>query len=130
MPNYIYSNPSNPSETVEVFQSMKDEHVYIKDGIKWNREWTKPLASVDSKIDPNSPKDFLRYTESHRGTLGNTWDLAAELSDKRAGTTGLDEIKERSYRDYSKRRKGIEHPDIKKRKAREKLKKVGIEITD
>ena len=130
MPLYLFSNPKDESEIVEVVMSVHDKHELIKDGIKWDRVFTKINASVDSKLDPNSAKDFVKYTAAHRGTVGDIMDLSAELSQKRAGMTGQDHLKEKTFNEYSKKRRGMLHPQQKKEKARKELKKFGITVTD
>ena len=106
---YIYQHPET-GEIEEVVQSMNDEHVFFKDGIKWNRVFTKPYASIDSKIDPNSVKDFVSKTGSKKGTVGDMLDLSAELSEKRAEKHGgEDPIKRKYFDDYKKNTKGKKH---------------------
>ncbi len=129
MPQYRFSNPENPNEYVDIILGMNDIKEYIKDGINWNREFFVPQASIDTKIDPHSVKDFVKATNK-RGTIGDIMDRSAELSEIRAGTSGIDEIKEKHYENYSKKRGGSTHPDVVKRKAREKLKKAGVSVKE
>jgi predicted nucleic acid-binding Zn ribbon protein len=52
MPFYVYQNP-NTGEVIEVMQSMKEKHEYTdSEGVKWNRVFLNPNASIDTKIDP------------------------------------------------------------------------------
>lgn len=123
---YIYSHP-NTGEIKEVIQSMNDIHEYIQDGIKWNREFTSPTASIDTKIDPWSQKDFVEKTRNKKGTLGGIWDQSAELSEKRKGASNYDPVKEDNYKNYQKK-VGKPHIDKLKQAARSKLDKLGVSI--
>jgi len=118
MPIYIYYREST-GEIAEVVQGMNDEHVYHgQDGAEndWKRVYTSPQASIDTKINPNDPKAFLEATRNKRGTYGDMQDLSKELSDKRAGTKGVDPVKEKFFENYSKERKGAKHPEELKKK--------------
>lgn len=110
MPLYSYSNPKT-GEIKDIVQGMNDEHVYIEDGVKWDRVFSKPQASVDTKIDPFSSQDFSNKTSSKKGTLGDIFDLSKEASIKRSEKIGFDPVKEKYYEDYSKKRGGKPHPD-------------------
>jgi hypothetical protein len=108
MPLYIYRSPST-GETKEILQSMKDKHEYFEDGEEWIRVWTVPQASLDSKFDPFSQKDFLKKTEK-AGTIGELWDRSAEWSEKRKDKVGAeDPIRRKELDNYSKERKGKKH---------------------
>jgi len=122
MPIYLFSNPADENEIVEVVMSVHDEHVYSKDGVKWDRVFTKPTASVDTKLDENNPKSFVKYTATRAGTLGELQDISAELSQKREEKNGIDPVKEQFYEKYKKTHHGTEHNDIRKKKLKEKLK--------
>ncbi len=123
MPIYLFSNPSNPEEVVEVAMGINDKHEYIKDGIKWNRVFTVPQASKDTQIDCFNSKDFVLKSRDKKGTVGNLFDLSAELSTKREQKLGKDPYKEEYFQNYSKTRKGKLHP----KQRQEKLKK-GVEL--
>ena len=127
MPLYIFSNTKRPSETVELVMSVHDEHVYEKDGIKWDRIWTKPQMSVDAKLDVNDPKSFVKYTETRAGKYGDLLDLSRECSEKRKDKNGgYDHVEEKMYENYSKARKGKKHSTVKKRELKEQMKKNPI----
>lgn len=130
MPSYLFCNPDDESKIVEVVMSVHDKHELVKDGKVWNRIFTIPSAQIDAKLDANDPKSFVRYTSSRRGTVGEIMDLSAECSEKRAGQSKQDPVKQKFYENYSQKRKGQLHPEVKKQKSREKLKKLGITITD
>lgn len=110
---------------------MNDEKVYNgpdgKQVGQWKRVWTKPLASIDTKVDPFSAKDYVKATNK-RDTVGSLWDRSRELSLKRAEKEGSDPIKQRFYDNYSKRRKGAKHPEQRREEGAKKLAKHGIKI--
>lgn len=120
MPLYLYKNPLT-DEVKEVFQGMNDEHVYSEDGVGWQRVWTSPQATIDSRFDPFSEKDFVKKTAS-AGTLGDLWDRSKEWSEKRADKIGAeDPVRKKYFKEFSKTRKGKKHeadtsPRIKKSK--------------
>lgn len=112
MPLYIYSHPTT-GETKEILQGMNDIHEYVEDGIKWIREFVKPQAVTNSieGIDPWSSKQFVDRTRDMRGgTVGDLWDISAELSKKREKKAGKDPIKDKSVKDYEKKCGGKPHP--------------------
>ncbi len=115
MPIYIFSNPNNPSEIIEVLQNMNEEHIYIRNGEKWNREWTKPQATIDTNIDPTSRNDFCEKTKKKNYTFGDTQDLAAEASRKREKIYGRDPVKEKTMAAYEKKT-GKPHPERHQKK--------------
>ena len=115
MPIYLYQN-KNTKEVREVLQGMNDIHEYYGDEEVpencWERVYTVPTASIDTKQDPFSTNQFLDITKNKRGTYGDMLDYSKELSDKRASIVGgTDPIKEKYYEDYSKNRRGAKHPD-------------------
>ena len=131
MPIYLYQNPSNEKEIIEVVQSVNDVHEYVKDNIKWNRIFTVPNMAIDTVVDPNSSKDYLKSTNNKNETVGSLMDRSKELSEKRAAKNGgVDPVKEKYYEQYSKERKGLTHPDVKKRKLKEKLKGSAFSVED
>ncbi len=111
MPIYVYRHPDS-EEHEEVFQGMNDEHVYEKDGVKWDRVFLAPNASVDNDIDPFNKQQFIDATYQKKGTVGDMMDLSSEMSEKRAAQAGgKDPVKEKFYDNYAKERKGAEHPN-------------------
>lgn len=107
MPIYLYSHPET-NEIKEVLQSMKEEHSYSEDGVQWRRVFTIPTASIDTKIDPFSASEFIRKTNK-KGTVGDVMDLSAELSEKRAESSGKeDPVKRKLFSDY-KNKVGKDH---------------------
>lgn len=125
MPYYLFTNEI---ETKEIFFHMNDNKEYSENGVKWRRVFLSPQSSIDSKINPDNPKDFVEKTRNKKGTLGNLWDLSKELSIKRGGNSGVDRVKEKYYTDYEK---NVKKPHIHKirQKAAEKLEKMGVSIS-
>jgi len=93
---------------------MKDDHVYTdENGVAWDRVWVNPNTSIDTQIDPWSTKDFVDKTKNKGGTLGDLFDKSAELSRKRASENGgVDPIKRKSEKTYSKDRKGLKRGSL------------------
>jgi predicted nucleic acid-binding Zn ribbon protein len=115
MPIYLYQHKKT-KEVREVLQSMNDVHKYYGDKEQpedvWERIFTVPTASIDTKQDPFNANQFVRSTANKKGTYGDLLDQSKELSDKRASLTGgLDPIKEEYYKNYSKQRNGALHQD-------------------
>lgn len=123
---YIYKNPKK-EEYKEILQGMNEKHEYSENGVKWERVYTVPCMSVDSKIDPFSKEDFVKKTGSKRGTMGDLMDKSAELSEKRKSITGEDPIQRKFFDKYAKKRKGKLHPNDPKRYS--KLNKMGASFT-
>ena len=116
MPIYEYRNPDT-GKTVEVIQGMKDNHEFTDDnGVKYERVFSIPNASIDTQIDPFNVDRLMDKTRKKQ-TVGEMWDHAEELSNKRAEKAGgTDPIKEQYLKDYSKKRKGKRHPSANKGK--------------
>ncbi len=130
MPIFCYSHPKT-KEIREIVQSVHDEHIYIDEkGVKWLREFTVPQANVSpvSKIDPFNKKQFSDVTATKKGTFGEMFDLSAELSQKREKSAGRDEVKEKMYSDYSKKRNGKKVHPQKRKEVAEKLLSKPIEL--
>lgn len=108
MPTYNYKNPKT-GEIIEVIQSMNEPHEYEVNGTKWERQFTAPTASVDTKWNPLNSKDFVEKTKNKKGTMGDIYDKAAELGKERERIIGKDPIKEKMINDY-KKETGKKHP--------------------
>lgn len=109
MPLYIYTNEET-GEVKEVLQSMNEEHTYEENGVKWKRIWTIPQGSIDANIDPFSLTQFKEKTNK-KDSVGSLIDRAKELSEKRAAKSGgKDPLKQKWFKDYSKKRHGKRHP--------------------
>ena len=130
MPLYIYEHPTT-GETKEVIQSVHDKHEYLEDGISWNRVFTKPNASVSSLIqDPFSSKEFVEKTANKKGTVGDLMNYSREFSEARENKAGVDPTKQQYYKDWQNKRKGKLHPTIRKQKTKERLGKLGVDVSD
>ena len=106
MPIYSYQHPET-EEVIEIVQSCKDEHEYTDEfGVRWNRVWHVPYASVDSTND-GSVEGFMKHTANKKGTLGDLWDASREASEKRVSKEGVDNVNEKFKKDYYKKRKGV-----------------------
>jgi len=106
MPYYLFSNPDS-GEVREIFFHMNDEKIYIdENGLKWDREFTVPQASIDVNIDPYSKRAFMDKTNKV-GTFGEMFDLSKELSEKRGGKKN-DPVKKDFQKDWKNKRK-IKH---------------------
>ncbi len=83
-----------------------------------NRVFTVPTTSIDTKIDPSDLKKMAEKTGNMKGTVGDLWDKAEELSKERAARSkdGVDPIKKKTLKDYAKKRKGKEYKDTRERK--------------
>lgn len=102
-PIYSYTNDET-GEIKDILQGMNDNHSYSEDGKQWRRLYSVPNASIDTKIDPFSAKDFINKTGTKKGTVGEVMDLSAELSHKRAESTGTeDPVKRKLFQDYNKK---------------------------
>ena len=124
---YLYQHPVT-QEIKEVFQNMNDIHVYAEDGVSWNRVFVSPQTAVDTQWDINSSRNFIEQSAKKKGKIGDLMDKSAELSQKRQEKFGIDPVKEKYYQNYSKVRKGKEHPDVLKKNTQEKISKFGFDI--
>lgn len=111
MPYYDFLNEKT-SEIKTLFFHMNDEKRYVDEsGYEWIRQFSSINAAVDTQINPFSAKEFSEKTANKKDTVGAMWDRSKEASLKREQKAGKDEIKESYYKNYSKRRKGHQHPD-------------------
>ncbi len=93
-PIYQYINDET-GEEIELLQSVNQEHKYVLDGVEWRRVFTVPQILTDTKLDPFSARDFANKT-SKSGTVGDVWDLAKEMKERRIEKEGRDEIGEKA----------------------------------
>lgn len=99
------------------------------EGDKWTRIFTIPQAAPNGlkPIDPRSSKQFVEKTGAMKGTVGDMLDLSKELSEKRAEKMGTDPVKDKFYKDYSAKRRGVKHTAQlaeEQKKAQKKLEKA------
>ncbi len=117
MPLYVYEHPKS-KHRIEVLQSMKEEHVYVdSEGVKWDRVFLNPNASIDTKIDPFNQREFTEKTGKKSGTIGDLWDESKKASDARKKILGHDPVQEKYFKNYSEKRKGLKHINDPSRKA-------------
>ena len=97
---------------------MDEDHTYKDDnGLEWNRVFTSPELSTSKICDPWNRNDFINQTGNQKGNLGDLLDQSAELSDKRAQQNGgVDPVKQKYFKDYSKQRRGLKDPADPSRK--------------
>lgn len=107
MPEYIYEHPET-KEQITVFQTIHESHEYSVDGVQYDRVYTVPNASIDTRIDPFSQKEFREKAKA--STVGDLWDQSGEASEKRKEKAGHDPVKEKLFSDYRKKNKGAKHP--------------------
>ena len=111
MPVYLFQNPKT-KEIVEIVQKMSDPHEYTdEEGVKHERVYTLPNASIDTQIDPFSSREFVDKTKDKDITMGELWDASQDASEKREKVLGKDPVKEKYFKNYSKKRKGLKHKD-------------------
>lgn len=108
MPVYIFQNPKT-KEYKEVFLAIDAEKVYSENGVKWQRIFLPPNVSVDTQIDANSERDFIEKTKRKNYNLGEMWDSSKELSEKREKERGIDPVRDKAQKEYSKKRRGAKH---------------------
>lgn len=110
MPLYTYEHPET-EETIDVLQGMNEEHIYIdKSGLKWNRVYHAPQASVDASIDPFDKQSFKDKTNNKKGSYGDFLDKSKELSQQRKDKLGFDPVQKKYFKEYSEKRRGVKHP--------------------
>jgi hypothetical protein len=132
MPDYVFLKEGDPSQHTIRYYHMNEAPsigslITDPDGTQWRRAATKPRASIDTKMDPYSSKDFVKATNK-KGTMGDLWDRSKEASLKRADKEGIDPVKRSFYDDYAKKRKGKRHPQELKEKTSQQLKGTGIKV--
>lgn len=111
MPEYLYEHPKN-GKIISIIQSIHDKHEYIDDsGVKWNRVFTAPELNTEGSLKTDcTAQQFSDYVGKKKGTIGDLFDRSKELSEKRQKVLGKDPLKEKYYKNWSKKRKGKRHP--------------------
>jgi hypothetical protein len=112
MPLYTFMHPKT-EETIDVFFHMSDDKKYTDEkGVEWIRQYHSPELNSTGKTDAWNSKQFVEKTGRESGTVGDLLDRSAELSKERASQNGgVDPLKEKYYKKYSKERLGAIHPD-------------------
>ena len=107
MPLYIYANDET-KEFVEVYQGINDEHKFFDEsGREWRRVFTPPQVSTkgSNSLDAWDLNGFVNKTGDMKGSVGDLWQAAEELSEKRAERTGEDPYKKKTIENYEKKTK-------------------------
>ena len=70
MPLYTYIHPDT-EETIDIVQSVHDEHVYIdQKGITWRRVFTAPEVNTQGNLRADcTPKEFSEFTRNKKVRL-------------------------------------------------------------
>lgn len=125
---YVFEHPKT-GEQIELFFSMNDDKKYTdKKGVEWKRVFMGSQLSTVGKVDPWNNADFVNKTAQKKGTVGNMMDLSKELSEQRAKDNGgVDPVKEKYYKDYSKARGGAKHMDQMKKSFENKNIKIDFD---
>jgi hypothetical protein len=112
MPLYTFSHPKT-EELQDIFFHMNDKKEYIDDdGVEWTREYHSPELNATGSSDPWNGKQFVEKTGRDKGKMGDMLDMSADLSKERASqNNGVDPLKEKYYKKYTKERNGAIHPD-------------------
>jgi len=121
MPEYFFKNPET-EEIISVIQKMNDVHEYIENGIKFERLFTIPQASIDTNIDPRSARDFVEKTGRKKGTIGDLWNTSAECAEKRGEP-------DKKYDVWSKSRKNKIHPEKAQKDLKKDLNALGFDYS-
>ena len=111
-PEYLYEDPET-GKVVSVIQGINENHTYEEDGKKFDRVFTSPNASIDTKVDAFSKSDFLEKTKNKKGTYGDLFDASKEASLKREERLGHDPVKQEHFKKYSEKRNGMKHQQDK-----------------
>ena len=104
---YLFINPET-GESREEFQRMEDEHVFVdENGLEWQRQFTPHNVGKDTDCDPFNSKQFVEKTRGKNLSVGDLWDMSADMAIKReAQAGGKDPIKEKYDAKEKKKRKG------------------------
>jgi len=109
MPIYEYQHPET-EELIQVSQRMEDDHMYSDEkGTEWIRIFYAPNAAQNTRIDDFSSTDFVNKTRDKGMTMGQLWYESSEASKKREKKLGKDPVKEKHFKNYSKKRSGMKH---------------------
>jgi hypothetical protein len=102
MPIYLFQHPKT-KEVKEIIQRMSESHTYNDKGVEWERVFTKPQAAFNTQISATNRQEFVEKTRGKNYSVGQMWDMSAELSEKRGGTSGQDEVKAKAEQAYEKK---------------------------
>lgn len=127
MPLYTFMHPKT-EETIDVFFHMSDDKLYTdENGTEWIRQYFSPELNTTGKTDPWNSKQFVEKTGRTTGKVGDMLDLSQEMSKERASQNGgVDPVKEKYYKNYSKERNGAIHEDKKPKSFENKHVKIDL----
>ena len=112
MPIYIFQHPKT-KEVKEIVQRMSESHVFTDEaGVRWKRIFVNPQVAFNTQISATDSKSFVEKTRGKNYSLGQLWDMSAELSSKREGTSGVDEVRVNAEDAYKKKTQK-RHPHAK-----------------
>lgn len=114
MPVYIFQHPKTQA-VKEVVQRMNEPHTFVEDGVEWTRIFVSPQAAFNTQISATDSKSFVDKTRNKNYSLGQLWDMSAELSQKREGMSGVDEVRVKAEDAYKQKTQQL-HPHAKKKK--------------
>ncbi len=134
MPVHDFRNPVTDEVTSVYVPANAQTHEHqtqIINGQIYKRVWDSFNLAISTAQNDGTRTDFQRATEGKKMSVGDMYDMSAEMSAKRAALAGgIDPIKQTTY-DKFERENGYEHPDIGKQKQRQKLREAtGIIIED
>lgn len=118
MPLYTYKHKET-GEEVEIIQRMSEDKIYNgADGTEVD-QWARVFNSFSingtsgGKLDPFDEKSISKAMEGKDGvTLGEMWDLSAELSEQRAEMSGgEDPVKQEYYKRHEEATGEKHHAD-------------------
>jgi predicted nucleic acid-binding Zn ribbon protein len=114
MPIYLFQHPKT-KEVKEIIQRMSESHTFIDDkGVSWTRIFVNPQVAFNTQISATDSKSFVEKTRGKNYSLGQLWDMSAELSAKREGMSGVDEVRVKAEDAYKKKTQK-KHPHAKKK---------------
>lgn len=127
MPYYDFLNKKT-GEIKSLFFRMNEEKKYIdSDGFEWERQFSIPCASIDTKNDPLDHKKNLQKIHNTKGTVGDMMDFSREQSEKREEKLGSDPLRNKVYENY-KNKTGRDHPEKRKETLKKLTKEVMIKL--
>jgi hypothetical protein len=127
MPYYDFLNHKT-GEIKTLFFGMNEDKIYVdSDGYEWKRQFSVPMAAIDTQNDAFDDKKNLEKIKNTKGSLGDILDYSKEQSIKREEKLGTTDPKKQAYYDkYAADRNGKRHLNEKKEKLEKTIKEVTI----
>lgn len=135
MPVHSFTDETSGA-TIDVYVSANapatEHQTQVLNGVTYKRIYAAPLTSRDTSFGDCDRGDFARKVDGKRGLkLGDSWEISAEMSERRAQRDGVDPVREQFYSNYAKEN-GERHPDVVRRerldRANAKLGEWGIKL--